>query len=198
MKPVKMELLHPDYMENTIKDILLAASLCADCFAVSLCSSISIKNIRWNNLLGIALVFAIVQTLFLFVGWCFGDFIARYFMNFVSWIGMGLLVFVGASMIRDAFSEEESQNFNGLRNILIASMADSIDALAVGISMSMAGRTISGLSVPLVSVFLITGLSVIAGIKGGTVIGCKAGRSASVIGGIVLILLGLNIVADVF
>ena len=101
-------------------------------------------------------------------------------------------------MIKEAFSEEESRNLTGLRNIVIAGVADSIDALAVGISMSMAGRGLTGMTVPIVAVFVITALSVIIGINGGSVIGYRAGRPAAVAGGIVLILLGINIVARVF
>ena len=185
-------------MEDIIKDILLAASLCADCFAVALCSSVSMKEVPSGKVLNIALIFAVIQTLFLFVGWAFGDFIARYVMMFVSYIGMGLLVFVGGSMIKEAFSEGKPQNLTCLRNIVLAGMADSIDALAVGISMSMAGRSLGGMAVPIAAVFVITALSVVIGIKGGSTIGCRAGRPAAVAGGVVLILLGINIVAGVF
>ena len=110
---------------------------------------------------------------------------------------MGLLLFVGGSMIKEAFSEEDSQNLSGFRNIVIAGVADSIDALAVGISMSMAGRGLHGMTVPLAAVFLITALSVVLGIKGGHVIGRRAGKPASIVGGCVLILLGLNIVFEI-
>lgn len=185
-------------MEEIIKDILLAASLCADCFAVALCSSVSMKKVSLGEVLKIALIFAVIQTAFLFIGWAFGDFIAKYVMKFVSYIGMGLLIFVGGSMIKEAFSEEESQNLSGLGNIVLAGMADSIDALAVGISMSMAGRCLEGMTVPIIAVFVITALSVIVGVRGGSAIGCRAGRPAAVTGGIVLILLGINIVAGVF
>ena len=114
-------------MEELITDILLSASLCADCFAVALCSSVTMKEVTLAQVLKIALIFAVIQTSFLFVGWAFGDFIARYVMHFVKWIGMGLLVFVGVSMIREAFSEEEPRNLTGLRNIFLAGIADSAD-----------------------------------------------------------------------
>lgn len=185
-------------MEELITDILLSASLCADCFAVALCSSVTMKKVTLAQVLKIALIFAIIQTSFLFVGWAFGDFIARYLMHFVKWIGMGLLVFVGMSMIREAFSEEKPRNLTGFRNIVLAGIADSIDALAVGISMSMAGRNLAGMTVPVVAVFIITALSVIIGIKGGNLIGTRAGKPAAVCGGVVLILLGINILLNVF
>lgn len=185
-------------VENLLKDILLAVSLCADCFAVSLCASVSMKKTRAGEVMKIALIFAVIQTLFLFLGWAFGDFIAKYVLSYVKYIGMGLLVFVGVSMIKEAFSEEESRNLSGFRNIVMAGIADSIDALAVGISMSMAGRNLSGMISPIVAVFVITALSVVFGIAGGRFIGCRAGKPAAICGGTVLILLGVNIVLDLF
>ena len=89
------------------KDILLSASLCADCFAVALCASVSMKNVRWTEVLRIALIFAVIQTSFLAAGWAFGDFISRYIIKIVKYVGMALLIFVGSSMIREAFSDEE-------------------------------------------------------------------------------------------
>ncbi|MGM9765107.1 MAG: manganese efflux pump MntP family protein, partial [Candidatus Cryptobacteroides sp.] len=151
-----------------------------------------------GEVMRIALIFAVIQTAFLFIGWAFGDFIARYIIKIVSYVGMALLAFVGISMIKEAFSDEEPHNLDGLRNIIIAGVADSIDALAVGISMSMAGRHIDGMPVPVVAVFIITALSVVLGIKGGSFIGSRAGRPAAVIGGIVLILLGINIPLGLF
>lgn len=180
------------------KDILLSASLCADCFAVALCASVSMKNVRWTEVLRIALIFAVIQTAFLAAGWAFGDFISRYIIKIVKYVGMALLIFVGSSMIREAFSDEESHSLTGFRNIVLAGVADSIDALAVGISMSMAGRILPEMWVPTVAVFIFTALSVIVGIKGGSFIGGKAGRPAAVTGGIVLILLGINIPLGLF
>ena len=183
---------------DIVKDILLAASLCADCFAVALCASVSMSGVKWKEVMRIALIFAVIQTSLLFVGWAFGDFIARYIIKIVSYVGMLLLVFVGGSMIKEDFSDEYPRNLSGLRNIVIAGIADSIDALAVGISMSMAGRGLSGMWVPVVAVFVITAFSVVLGIKGGSFIGIRSGRPAAVIGGIVLICLGINIPLGLF
>ena len=180
------------------KDILLSASLCADCFAVALCASVSMKNVRWTEVLRIALIFAVIQTSFLAAGWAFGDFISRYIIKIVKYVGMALLIFVGSSMIREAFSDVEPHSLIGFRNIVLAGVADSIDALAVGISMSMAGRILPEMWVPTVAVFIFTALSVIVGITGGSFIGGKAGRPAAVTGGIVLILLGINIPLGLF
>ena len=180
------------------KDILLSASLCADCFAVALCASVTMKNVRWTEVRRSALIFAVIQTSFLAAGWAFGDFISRYIIKIVKYVGKALLIFVGSSMIREACSDEEPHSLTGFRNIVLAGVADSIDALAVGISMSMAGRILPEMWVPTVAVCIFTAVSVIVGIKGGSFIGGKAGRPAAVTGGIVLILLGINIPLGLF
>lgn len=186
-------------IEEIIKHLLLSLSLCADCFAVALCAGVSMRNLKWKDVIGIALVFAVIHVLFMSAGWLFGGFIVRYVMQFMKWIGMGLLVFVGCMMIRDAFREnEEAANLNGFRNTLMAASADSIDALAVGVSMSMAEQNFSEILDLVLILFCVTVAVVATGLRGGSFIGRRAGRPASVAGGAVLILLGLNVLLDVF
>ena len=180
------------------KDILLSASLCADCFAVALCASVSMKNVRWAEVLRIALIFAVIQTSFLAAGWAFGDFISRYIIKIVKYVGMALLIFVGSSMIREAFSDEEPHSLTGFRNIVLAGVAEGGHREGVRIPRWVAGRMRPEMWVPTVAVFIFTALSVIVGIKGGSFIGGKAGRPAAITGGIVLILLGINIPLGLF
>ena len=57
---------------NIWEAILIAASLCADCLAVSLCSGVTLGRVRWSQVLGIALAFAVIQAGLLLAGWAFG------------------------------------------------------------------------------------------------------------------------------
>ena len=57
---------------SIIESILLAASLCADCLAVSLCSGVTLRSVRWREVLGVALAFAVIQAGLLLAGWAFG------------------------------------------------------------------------------------------------------------------------------
>ncbi|MBO6238249.1 MAG: manganese efflux pump, partial [Bacteroidales bacterium] len=54
------------------ESILVAVSLCADCFAVSLCSGVTLRSVRWRPVLGVALAFAVIQAGLLLAGWAFG------------------------------------------------------------------------------------------------------------------------------
>jgi len=179
---------------GVFESILLAVSLCADCFAVSLCSSVSISKIKWGQVLCIASCFAVIQAGLLFAGWAFGNLFVGFIEKFSHWIGFLLLLYVGGEMFIGGLKNElECRNLCGIRNVIIGGIATSIDALAVGVAQSMAGQTWTGFWVLLLSVFVVTALSVIAGMWGGKILGDKFGRWAEIVGGLVLIAIGVNI-----
>lgn len=182
---------------NTLLVILFALSLCADCFAVSICSGIALKDAGTARICFVALVFAVIQSGFLFAGWAFGDMLASAVSRVADWIGFGLLVYVSSSMLLSSFrGGDEALNLNGMRNVLTGGAATSIDALAVGMSLSMAGESLADISLKTLAVFVFTFLSVVAGLAGGHVIGRKFGRAAVVLGAAVLLFIAFNILFD--
>lgn len=179
---------------SVLESLLLAASLCADCFAVSTCSSVTLKNLSWHKVFPIALAFGVVQTALMALGWLFGDIFVGHIQKMASLVGFLLLLYVGGSMILEAVkNENETRDLNGLKNVIIGALATSIDAFAVGISLSMGLVPVGKMMINLVSVFVVTMLSVTGGMFGGQKIGCRFGRPAEITGGCVLILIGLNI-----
>ncbi|MBR5073067.1 MAG: manganese efflux pump [Bacteroidales bacterium] len=183
---------------SIILALLLALSLCADCFAVSLCSGVTMQDVRRRQVVFIALIFGIVQAGLLLAGYLFGDLFVGYVEKFAHWIGFLLLLYVGGSMVLEALSgKQEARDLNGIRNIVVASIATSIDALAVGISLSMDMETLPSALLKGAAVFLVTVLSVVTGIIGGRRIGTRFGRKAEFAGGCVLILIGLNILLGI-
>ena len=193
-----------------LQAILLAISLCADCFAVTTCSSITLKSVTWRKVLQIALVFAFVQTLLMLVGWLFGDLFVGFIHKAAKLIGFLLLLYVGGSMILEGVKgKEEPRDLNGMRNIIIGAFATSIDALAVGVSMSLGqvgqdpmavdhAMMINTMIADHVAVFIVTMLSVFAGMFGGYRVGRRYGRPAEIVGGIVLIGIGIGILFGLF
>lgn len=181
-----------------LESILLAASLCADCFAVSLCSGVSLRRIEWRSVLGVALAFALIQTGLLFAGWAFGSLLVSLVFRISHIIGFLLLLYVGGGMLLGGIrsirtGHTEARDLNGLRNVIIGGIATSIDALAVGVSQSMAGVDFGGVLPLLTAVFIITAASVIAGICGGSRLGARLGHWAEVAGGIILIGIGVGV-----
>ena len=174
--------------------LVFAMSLCADCLAVSICSSVTLKKLEWKPVIAISLVFGVVQSGLLLLGYGFGDFFVGYVEKIAHIIGFLLLLYVGASMLKEGFSKDaKAHDLNGLGHIIIAAIATSIDALAVGISLSMGGDTLDDLLFKALAVFFVTMLSVVIGIYFGKKLGERIGHTAEILGGIVLILMGINI-----
>jgi manganese efflux pump family protein len=92
--------------------------------------------------------------------------------------------------------ESEVRNLNGFTNVILGALATSIDALVVGISLSMGQLELHDIVLNTAAVFLVTFLSVLVGMFFGHKVGHKLGKIAELIGGIVLILIGLNILLE--
>jgi len=181
-----------------VEAVLLAVSLCADCFAVSTCSSVTLSKISWKEVLPIAIAFGFVQAALMLIGWLFGDLFVGYVEKVANIFGFLLLLYVGGSMILEALKGDcEVRNLNGLKNVVVGAVATSIDAFAVGISLSMGMTPAATVAADVVAVFAVTILSVIAGMLGGHKIGHKFGKGAEIVGGIVLIIIGLNILLGI-
>lgn len=176
------------------ESILLAASLCADCLAVSLCSGVTLRSVRWREILGVALAFAVIQAGLLLAGWAFGYFFVGLVEKISHIIAFLLLLYVGGSMLIESIKgEAEVRDLSSWRNIILGGLATSIDALAVGVAQSMEGADWPAFLPLLVAVFVITALSVVVGLRGGRAIGARFGRWAEIVGGVVLIAIGVSV-----
>ncbi len=177
-----------------LEAILVAVSLCADCFAVTLCSSVTLKDLRWSSVAKVAAVFAVIQTGLLLAGWAFGSLLASYVIKVSHIIGFLLLLYVGGALLWEGIrGKEEVRKLDSMRNIVLGGIATSIDALAVGVAQSMEDTSWNGFLPLLIAVFAVTALSAVLGICGGRFIGKHVGRIAEIIGGLVLIAIGVSL-----
>ena len=123
-----------------------AFALAMDAFAVSVASGITLKNITFRQTFRLSWHFGVFQALMPIIGWSAGISIRSYIEHFDHWIAFGLLLFVGGNMIREAFHNEEDkkQKKDPTKGttLVILSVATSIDALAVGLSLSMVNISI--------------------------------------------------------
>ena len=189
-------------MNVIISAILLGISLCADCFAVALCSSVTVtrEEVR-RKVWAIAAVFTVVQTGLFLLGWGAGtlatDLITAYVGHFekvAHVIGFLLLLYVGGEMFLDGVrSKSEHLNLDGFKSFVLGGVATSIDATAVGLSLALDAAPWTEILPIAVSIFVFTALSVVVGMLAGSFIGRKFGFSARIVGGLVLIGLGINI-----
>lgn len=178
--------------------LLLAFGLSMDAFAVSICKGLSMKKatLRAGAICGGW--FGGFQALMPLVGFFLGTMFADAIQAFDHWIAFGLLVIIGANMLKEAFCgccECENQDADlSPKTMFVMAIATSIDAMAVGISLAMAGDTNIFLAVGLIGV--ITFLMSALGVKIGNVFGSRFEKKAQLAGGIILILLGLKILLE--
>ena len=179
-----------------LNSVLFGIGLAMDAFSVSVANGLRHPGMPVRRCLIIAGVFGVFQTAMPLLGWlCVHTIVETFqaFQPFIPWIALALLVFIGGKMIWEGLRHKESEEKEALRGgaLLIQGIATSIDALSVGF-------TIAEYSFPLALVeSLIIGVVTFglctAGIRLGRRIGARFSGKATVFGGIILILVGIEI-----
>lgn len=182
-----------------VEQLLIAVGLSMDAFAVSICRGLGMKRLNLRTAAVLALFFGGFQALMPFIGWALGSQFMWLIEPVDHWVAFALLAFIGGKMLWEAFHEEdedcgcEDTSRIDLREFLVLAVATSIDALAAGISFAALSVDI----VPTVALIgVITfGLS-FAGVAVGHFFGARYEKPASVVGGVVLILIGLKVLLE--
>ena len=179
--------------------LLLAVGLSMDAFAVSICKGLAMKQATLKAELTCGLWFGGFQALMPLIGFFLGTLFAGAIEAVDHWVACLLLVIIGINMLKEAFSqEEECENCGSadlsVKTMFVMAVATSIDALAVGISLAMAGDVNIVLSVILIGICT-CGFSM-AGVKIGSIFGSRFEKKAQMAGGIILILLGVKILLE--
>lgn len=175
--------------------VAIAISLGMDCFAVCVAAGMAVREGRMKVIMKIALLFGLFQAGMTSLGWLGGTVIISWIEPYDHWIAAGLLAIIGGKMIQEGFSkdEEKSIDFRSTPVLLVLAVATSIDALAIGLSFAVLQVQIL---VPAVSIgigaFVMSGAGFWVGDRFGSMIGSRA----ELIGGLVLILIGLRILAE--
>ena len=178
---------------------LLAVGLSMDAFAVSVCKGLSMKKASLKAGAVCGIWFGGFQALMPLIGFFLGTLFADAIESVDHWIAFVLLAFIGANMLKEAFEKKcECENCKdadlSVKTMFLMAVATSIDALAVGISLAMAGNVQIFLAVALIGVTTFC-LSA-AGVKIGNVFGSRYEKGAQIAGGCILILLGLKILLE--
>ena len=177
-----------------IEIILLSLSLSVDTLAVSMGGSMSLGRTSPSKVLKVSLAFGMMQAALIFAGWLLGASVASFVHQAAHVIGFVILLYIGGSMIWGAVRKsEENVNLNGVKHLLLAAFATSVDAFAVGISLAMGGMELSPAVALTVTVFAMTVLAAVFGIVCGSLVGCRFGAPARVAGGLVLIAIGIRL-----
>lgn len=172
---------------------IIALSMAMDAFAVSLGSGVKIGP-GPRPVFRIAFHFGLFQALMPVIGWLFGSTIEPLVKDFDHWVAFGLLAFVGFRMVRSGLSKEEEESQKDPSRgwtMVMLSIAVSIDALAIGLSLGLLGVTIW---TPALIIGLVTGVLSLIGLRVGNGVGKRFGKPVEVLGGLVLIGIGVRIV----
>lgn len=178
---------------------LFGIGLAMDAFAVAICKGLCMRKMDYYQGFVIALFFGVFQAFMPFVGYWLGKSFESYITSIDHWIAFGLLVYIGAKMIKEAFEEEEiSCDIEApklkLKELFVLSVATSIDALAVGIAFSFRPDVNIYENITIIGIitFVIAYLGVIIGNKFGT----RYKQKAELAGGGILILLGVKMLLE--
>ena len=177
---------------------LLAVGLSMDAFAVSVCKGLSMKKATLKAGAVCGAWFGGFQALMPLIGFFLGTLFAGAIEAFDHWVAFGLLSIIGINMLKEAFSKEcDCENRDAdlsAKTMFIMAIATSIDAMAVGIYLAMAGNVNIYSAVLLIGVT--TFLFSAAGVKIGNVFGNRFEKKAQIAGGAILIGLGLKILLE--
>lgn len=177
---------------------LIAIAMSTDAFAAAVGKGATMRNPRLPEALRAGLIFGTIEGLTPVLGWALGSAASRYITAWDHWIAFALLAALGAHMIHagfqpDAGDDDDAPRRHGFWALATTGLATSIDAMAVGVGLAF-------LDAEIAVVALVIGLTTLAmvtlGIMLGRTLGRMAGKRAEVGGGVLLILIGAAILYE--
>ncbi len=180
-----------------LNSVLFGFGLAMDAFSVSIANGLREPDLRPRRLVLIAGTFAAFQTAMPLLGWLCVHTIAESFraaQPYIPWIALALLTWIGGKMIYETLRKKEDEALPPLKgwNLFVQGVATSIDALSVGFT--IAEYTLPFALAEAVIIGVVTFGICAAGLHFGRKIGARFTEKAAVAGGIILILIGIEIV----
>ena len=180
---------------------LLAVGVSMDAFAVSICKGLAMKKATLKAGLTCGVWFGGFQALMPTIGFFLGTLFADAISAVDHWVAFVLLAVIGANMLKEAFGGEEeccccneSNADMSPKTMFVMAVATSIDALAVGISLAMAGNVNIWMAAAFIGICTCTFSA--CGVKIGNIFGSRFEKKAQIAGGVILVLLGLKILLE--
>jgi len=184
---------------QTLNISAIAVALAMDAFAVAVAAGVTLRSVSYRQYFRLAWHFGLFQALMPILGWAAGLTVRQAIEAYDHWIAFGLLLFVAVGMLREALGGEDQEArakdpTRGMTLVML-SVATSIDALAVGLSLSMIQVTIW---TPALIIGVVACAFTLTGMYLGKTIGSigRLRRYAEVLGALVLIAIGLNILYE--
>lgn len=175
--------------------LVIAVALAMDAFAVAVATGLTLRTVSGRQTFRLAWHFGLFQALMPVIGWAAGRTVSAYLEAVDHWAAFALLAFIGGKMIwgalRPSREEERADPTRGW-SLVVLSLATSMDALAVGLSLSLLRVTIWW---PALVIGLVCGSFTIVGLHAGRFLraSAKLGTWAELAGGLVLVAIGVRI-----
>jgi putative Mn2+ efflux pump MntP len=176
----------------------IAIGLAMDAFAVAIGAGLTLQKVTLRQTFRLAFHFGLFQALMPIIGWLAGLTVQRWIQEIDHWIAFGLLGAIGGKMIYEALTHSDEQRARRSdptkgSSLVMLSVATSIDALAVGLSLALLGVEIWW---PAVVIGLVAGAFTTVGLQLGQRFGELLGRRMEVVGGVILIGIGVRILIE--
>lgn len=186
---------------DLITIFFIAVGLSMDAFAVAVANGFSMKKVRLKDSLKIAAFFGGFQALMPIIGYLSGMSFRNYIYSYAHWIAFVVLSIIGGKMIYESRIIEEAETDNekdekdGTRTLILLGLAiaTSIDALAVGLSLSL---LVANIIYPALFIGVVTFIFSFAGVYIGKKFGNYFESKIEIIGGIILIGIGAKILIE--
>ncbi|EKT56295.1 manganese efflux pump MntP [Providencia sneebia] len=179
--------------------LILALALSMDAFAVAICKGAVLHKPRFKEILRTGFIFGFIEALTPIIGWSIGILASQYVVRWDHWIAFALLFILGARMIWQGFkNQEENKNCeqpsrNSSMSLVLSAIATSLDAMAIGLGLAFLQVDIMHTAM---TIGLMTMVMATIGMMIGRYVGPLLGKKAEIIGGIVLIGIGFNILLE--
>lgn len=177
--------------------LLLGVGLAMDAFSVSMANGLNEPKMKQGKMWSIAGIFGVFQGLMPLIGWICIHTVVQYFTAFetlIPWIALALLSYIGGKMVLDGLHPDQDEAGNagiGFSALLVQGIATSIDALSVGFTIADYDFPAALLASGIIAISTV--VICYAGVLIGKTVGNKIAGKASIFGGVILILIGIEI-----
>lgn len=181
---------------DLISVLLIAVGLSMDCVAVAVASGLTVGSVKPRDAVKMGVFFGGFQGLMPLIGWLLGSTLIAIISGFDHWVAFVLLAIIGARMIYDGVRSRGGKGGGDpfrLHSLLALAVATSIDALAVGLSLSLLEVEIL---LPAAMIAVVCFCLSVAGALASGRLGGLFGSRVKLLGGAILILIGLRILVE--
>lgn len=179
--------------------LILALALSMDAFAVAVCKGAVLHKPRIKEILRTGFIFGFIEAITPIIGWGIGILASQYVIRWDHWIAFALLFILGSRMIWQGFKAKNDDECctkssrHSSMSLVISAIATSLDAMAIGLGLAFLQVDIVHTAM---TIGLMTMIMATIGMMIGRYVGPLLGKKAEIIGGLVLVGIGFNILFE--